>query len=57
MKNPIILCDGKEVELTSLLSTQELIDELRDRMAGVGFEQQNEILGQIVDGTDFYIGW
>lgn len=56
MKNPVIR-KGEVIEAASACSTQELIDELRDRMAGVGFEQQNEILGQIVDGTDFYIGW
>lgn len=53
----LIGCNGEEIDTITLLTTQELIDELRDRMAAVGFEQQNEILGQIVDGTEFYIGW
>ena len=48
----LIECDGseREVDMREVLTTQQLIDELRDRMAGMSESERINILDTISDG-------
>jgi hypothetical protein len=54
----VIQCDGKELNVTLLseASTQQLVDELRDRMAGMSAEDRVYLFSKMTDGYCFYCG-